>query len=283
MENYQVFISYRRDGGDILAGRISDRLTAMGYSVFFDVEAMRSGMFNTQIYSAIDKCEDVVLILPPNALDRCANTDDWVRQEIVYALSKKKNIIPVIMRGFEFPDTIPLEMEPIRFMEGVVASSDYFDAVVNRLVSLLRSKVGHKKIVDEILYLTKQSNWSYSVQTTESGTVFINYVTSGLKNISKVSSSVIVLDEYSITVLSGKIIAFKREDRAKVFELLHSINKKSLFVIFEISEWSEELYIQARCEIYHGISNRAGVCLNMIGEMAQEIDRFYPVMASVIG
>ncbi|MBQ2750106.1 MAG: toll/interleukin-1 receptor domain-containing protein [Clostridia bacterium] len=42
MKKYQIFISYRRDGGADLAGRISDRLTALGYSVFLDVESMRS-------------------------------------------------------------------------------------------------------------------------------------------------------------------------------------------------------------------------------------------------
>ncbi len=282
MENYQVFISYRRDGGDVLAGRIADRLTSMGYCVFFDVETMRSGMFNTQIYTAIDKCEDVILILPPNALERCANSEDWVRKEIVYALNKKKNIIPVMMRGFEFPDTIPVEIEAIRFMEGVAASSDYFDATVNRLVSLLRSKVGHKKIVDEILYLTKQNSWSYSVQTSASGTVLINYITTGLKNVPKVNSSVIVFDENNITILSRKIIEFKECDKPKVFELLHNINKMSLFVMFEIAEQSGEMYIQARYDVYHAISNKAGVCLNMIEEMAREIDRFYPKMIQVI-
>ena len=48
--NYNIFISYRRDGGDALAGRLADRFTTLGYKVFYDVEkdncytSCRSGM-----------------------------------------------------------------------------------------------------------------------------------------------------------------------------------------------------------------------------------------------
>ena len=97
MTNCQIFISYRRERGADLAGRISDRLKGMGYDIFFDVESMRSGTFDTQIFDAIDSCADVLLILPPNSLDRCVNEGDWVRTEIAYSLKKKKNIIPVIL------------------------------------------------------------------------------------------------------------------------------------------------------------------------------------------
>lgn len=138
--DYQVFISYRRDGGDALAGRISDRLSMLGYKVFYDVETMRSGKFNTQILDAIDSCTDFVIVLPPHGLDRCAAPEDWVRQELAYALKEQKNIIPILMKGFEFPQVLPREIDSIRFMEGVTASSDYFDAVIDKINGLLKSK-----------------------------------------------------------------------------------------------------------------------------------------------
>ena len=81
MENYQIFISYRRDGGDMLAGRLADKLRTLGYGVFFDVESMRSGLFNTQILEAITLCKDVIVVLPPCGLDRCSDDNDWVRKE----------------------------------------------------------------------------------------------------------------------------------------------------------------------------------------------------------
>ena len=137
MDKYQIFISYRRDGGDALAGRLADRFNALGYKVFYDVESMRSGTFNKQLFDAILQCDAVLLVLPPNALDRCVNEDDWVRQELSFALKHNKKIIPIMMRGFEFPKTLPADIDNVRNMEGVTASSEYFDAVIERIKSLL--------------------------------------------------------------------------------------------------------------------------------------------------
>lgn len=140
MDNYQIFISYRREGGADLAGRIADQLKSLGYKVFFDVETMRSGKFNTQLFEAIDQCSDVVVVLPPHALDRCRNKEDWVRQELAHALKNEKNIIPIMMRGFKFPFFMPKDISDIKIMEGIPASNDYFDAVIQRLERLLISK-----------------------------------------------------------------------------------------------------------------------------------------------
>lgn len=137
MENYQIFISYRRDGGDALAGRLADRFNALGYKVFFDVESMRSGTFNTQILDALAQCSAVLLVLPPKALDRCTDEDDWVRQELAFALKANKKVIPILMRDFEFPKTLPSDIDKVRHMEGVTASSEYFDAVIDRIKNLL--------------------------------------------------------------------------------------------------------------------------------------------------
>ena len=104
---YQVFISYRRSSGENLAQLLYFRLQQDGYNVFFDVESMRSGKFNEQIYHHISQCDDFLLVLSPNSLDRCNHIDDWVRLEIECALKNKKNIIPILGRDFVFPDNLP--------------------------------------------------------------------------------------------------------------------------------------------------------------------------------
>lgn len=139
MNNYQIFISYRRDGGDALAGRIADRLIASGFKVFYDVETMRSGQFNSQILDAISQCDDFLIILPPNALDRCVNVDDWLRIELSYALKNNKNIIPIMMRNFTFPQTLPDDIDQIRHMEGITASYEFFDSVIEKIKKMLVS------------------------------------------------------------------------------------------------------------------------------------------------
>ena len=149
MANYQIFISYRRDGGEFLAGRVSDKLTDKGYEVFYDVESMRSGPFNEQIYRAIDQCTDVLLVLPPNALDRCKNEDDWVRKEIVYALKTGKNVIPLLMPGFEWPADLPEGMENVDKQEGVKVDSAYFNAMIQRIEELIDAKPKQKNTEDD--------------------------------------------------------------------------------------------------------------------------------------
>jgi len=283
MENYQIFISYRRDGGEGLAGRIADRLSSQGYCVFYDVESMRSGTFNTQLFEAIDKCQDVLLILPPNALDRCTNPDDWVRQEILYSISHNKNIIPVMMRNFTFPNVLPPELAAIRYMEGVVASNEYFDAVMQKIVSMLISKQVHKKIVDEILYISKQNNWPHSVQTTPSGSVVINYSSINMKNLPKLNLCIFVLDERWITIIGRKIKGITEADFPKVYELLYRINSKSAFVKFSISTYDDAMYIEANYVVYPDIANQAGVCIKMIDEITNAVDRYYPDIMETLG
>lgn len=137
---YDVFISYRRDGGAATARILRDRLTELGYRVFFDVESLRSGYFNTALYSVIDQCKDVIVVLSPNALDRCVNEDDWVRKEVEHALHQKKNVIPVMLRGFRFPDKLPESIDDLRYCNGLEANEDFFDAFIERLAGFLRAK-----------------------------------------------------------------------------------------------------------------------------------------------
>lgn len=135
MKAYDIFISYRRSSYDT-ANLIATRLKAAGYSVFFDMETLRTGKFNEQLYEAIDKCKDFVLILPPDALDRCVNEDDWVRLEVCRAMSGNKNIIPIMLNGFVWPTPMPQGMEELNVYHALTASSvEYFDLSMERLQS----------------------------------------------------------------------------------------------------------------------------------------------------
>lgn len=141
----QIFISYRRDGGEFFGKILHDKLTDKGYNVFFDVESLRSGLFDEQLYEKIDECNDFLLILSPNALDRCINEGDWVKNEIAYAIKQDKNIVPVLMRGFEWPDILPSDLEKLPTYQSEifnsVSNSEHLDASVNVLCGrLLKSK-----------------------------------------------------------------------------------------------------------------------------------------------
>lgn len=139
-KKYQIFISYRRDGGEDLARILEYKLTEQGFKVFFDVESLRSGAFNKALFEKIAECIDVLVVLPPRGLDRCSDPNDWVRLEIARALELKKNVIPIIMRNFTFPEKLPEDINPLRYMNAINASNEYFDATIEKLISFLHSK-----------------------------------------------------------------------------------------------------------------------------------------------
>ena len=91
---YDVFISYRREGGGGTAGRINDMLTADGYSVSYDVKTFREVVVDKNCF---------VRTVDPKTNPK----EDWLRQELKYALQLKKNIIPVLLAGASFPKPLP--------------------------------------------------------------------------------------------------------------------------------------------------------------------------------
>ena len=90
----QIFISYRREGGEIMAQLLYDKLIARGYTVFYDMESLKGGRFDSKLLEEIEKAEDFVLILPPHGLDRCISEGDWVHREIKRAIDCKKTLFP---------------------------------------------------------------------------------------------------------------------------------------------------------------------------------------------
>lgn len=160
---YDIFISYRRDGGEVLACLLCERLKRIGYSVFYDVESLKNGMFNEKIYEVIKIVEDVIVVLSPKGLDRCNENNDWVKNEIEYAISCDKNIVPVMIRNFEFPNELPYK---IRYYNVVNADMEYFDATFDKIVDMLNSSVKRKFMnidLNLIYYTFSQYSKSHKV------------------------------------------------------------------------------------------------------------------------
>ena len=133
---YDIFISYRRDGGFEMARLLYDRLHDMGLNVFFDLEELRSGKFNVKLFSAIDESANFLLVLPKDSLDRCKSEDDWLRIEIEYAIAKKKNIVPLMMNGFTWPSDLPETLKGLHLYNAVQMSREYLDASIERILSM---------------------------------------------------------------------------------------------------------------------------------------------------
>jgi len=120
-----------------MARLVCDALRQRRYNVFMDVEDLKSGPFNKALLREIECCTDMVVILTPKSLDRCHNQNDWVRQEIAHAILHKRNIVPVMTRGFSWPESIPDDIATLETFNGLSPSHEYFDAAITKLETLL--------------------------------------------------------------------------------------------------------------------------------------------------
>ena len=139
MEKYDIFRSYRQEGGYTTAKHLYDLLTRDGYRVSFDIDTLRNGDFDTSLLDRVDQSKDFILIIDEHAFDRTLNPDfdpkkDWMRQELAYALKKGKNVIPVFLKGTNgFPLGLPEDVRPVTTKNGPQYNQYYFNDFYNRL------------------------------------------------------------------------------------------------------------------------------------------------------
>jgi tetratricopeptide (TPR) repeat protein len=96
-----VFLSYRRTNIPWAIAIFQD-LTHNGYDVFFDYLGIASGDFERIILGNITARAHFLVLLTPSALERCADPVDWLRREIETALTNQRNIVPLMLEGFDF-------------------------------------------------------------------------------------------------------------------------------------------------------------------------------------
>ena len=110
---YDIFISYRRDGGAQYARILQLMLIQRGYKVFLDYDELTDGVFSDKIVAAIKEAPVFMLVLSKGSMTRCANDGDWVRKEITLAVEQGKHIVPVNPdNGFDgFPEGMPEKLK----------------------------------------------------------------------------------------------------------------------------------------------------------------------------
>lgn len=159
---YDIFISYRRDGGFETANLIASKLKLSGYRVFLDIHSMHSGNFSEQLKEKVKGCKDFIWVLSPFNFKNEDGTvtrietlsfregEDYFRDEICWAIEFHKNIIPVILDGFVLQEEYPQMLQDtinafnpscnIHQLQAVEASKNqHFDASVSELKRYLHS------------------------------------------------------------------------------------------------------------------------------------------------
>jgi tetratricopeptide (TPR) repeat protein len=81
---------------------IFQNLTSNGYDVFCDYSGIASGDFEGVILENITSRAHSLVLLTPSALERCGDPADWLRREIETALESRRNIVPLMLEGFDF-------------------------------------------------------------------------------------------------------------------------------------------------------------------------------------
>lgn len=143
----KVFVSYRRQDTQDLAGRIADRLNATDGidKVFIDVDGIEPGAdFKTKIQTALAESDACLILIgeawrgahthdaPPRLFDEA----DFVRLEAATALASGRRVIPLLANGAK----MPVEKE--------------LPADLHRLPALSAMWIRHESFQHDIEYLT---------------------------------------------------------------------------------------------------------------------------------
>jgi uncharacterized membrane protein YeaQ/YmgE (transglycosylase-associated protein family) len=133
---YDVFISYRREQSMDAARLISNALKERKLRTFLDIDELGPGRFDQALLTTVANTPNLVVLLTPHALDRSAEGQDWLRLELSQAMKTNSNIVPVMMPGFQFPEpqALPEDLRDLRNYQGVSYSSEFFTAMIDRLV-----------------------------------------------------------------------------------------------------------------------------------------------------
>ena len=152
-EAHSIFLNYRREESQWVAGRLHDRLTTeFGTErVFTDVDGIGPGQDFTKVLSAaVGDCKVLLAIIGrswTNALDeggrrRLENPHDWVRFEIETALARPGVlVIPVLFDNAPMPlaHELPGALAQLSVRQAVKISADGFTRDVENLVNYLHS------------------------------------------------------------------------------------------------------------------------------------------------
>lgn len=149
-----IFISYRRDDTAGRAGRIYDRLAAQfgADQVFMDVDTIQPGEDFTRVLAErTGSCSALVAIIGKEWLSaqdreghrRLEDPADYVRLEILAALTRGIVVVPVLVEGASLPrgDELPAPLRKLSDYQALTVSDDRFHAEVDELIRALQGEI----------------------------------------------------------------------------------------------------------------------------------------------
>lgn len=140
-KKYDIFISYRRNGGSERAELLKAIFVKKGIDenrIFMDTHSLKGGDFQYKIQNALELSSNVVVLVTDGCFVSSDEFDYWF-YEIAEALKLKKNIIPVFFDGIKCIDVnvLPQQLSGLSNHNAVTYSHEYADAFFERLISFL--------------------------------------------------------------------------------------------------------------------------------------------------
>lgn len=143
-KTYDVFISYRRQGGAEKAELTKGELMKRGFResrMFMDTRSIVSGNYIQSILDALDESANMVVIVTKGCFDNLPADSTWVK-EIEHALQRGINIVPVYFDGITTVKAgeLPESIQRLSFENAVMYVHEYADASFDRLASRLKKE-----------------------------------------------------------------------------------------------------------------------------------------------
>lgn len=142
---FDIFISYRRQGGSSYARLIKNDLEKQGFRVYLDMDEQNGRDYREEVLARIGETPNFLLLLTKGCIDRCWEEEDMVLEEIVNALRHGKKIIPVATEDFEYPKRWPKEIEKVRFIDNVL----YYERVPRTTIEIIVSRLNLSRDASE--------------------------------------------------------------------------------------------------------------------------------------
>jgi hypothetical protein len=151
----RIFISYRREDSEHVAGRLADDLRKEfpPQQVFLDIASIDPGVdFVHALKQGLEDCAAVLVVIGPRWLTatdekgrrRLDWSDDWVRQEIAESLRRSGIRVFPILLDTDMPDPadLPEDIRPLSRRQALPLTSRHWASDVARLVELLKKSPG---------------------------------------------------------------------------------------------------------------------------------------------
>lgn len=144
IKQYDVFISYRRQGGSESAGLVRNELMRRGIKgsrIFMDTSSLSTGNYMDSISYALSNSRNVIVVITDGCFDGLTDDSNWTK-EIKEAMMSGLNIIPMYFDGIKQVDTrmLPTSIKSFSFENAVLYIHEYSDASFDRLVGRLEKE-----------------------------------------------------------------------------------------------------------------------------------------------